>query len=67
MRAAILLSVLTAICAVAAGFGYSAVYVAGQSIVGVKGLAFGLAMAIVPPVAVLVWRRASRPRRPLRQ
>jgi hypothetical protein len=61
MRIAVLLGVLFAIGGIAAGFGYPAVYIAGQPILGVKGLALGLVLAIVPVVSVLVWRRGSRP------
>jgi hypothetical protein len=56
MRAAVLLSVLIGICALAAGFGIPAVYVAGQPVLGLKGLAIGLFGAAIPPAAVLAWR-----------
>ena len=62
MRAAVLLSVLIGICAVAAGFGLPAIYVAGQPVLGFTGFAIGFVGAALPPIAVLVWRniKASR-------
>ena len=60
MRAALLLSGLFLICGVAAYFGIPAVLVDGQAIVGVRALVASLIFAVVPPVAVLAWRKVVR-------
>jgi len=57
MRAAILLSIMITICGLAALFGVPAVHVWGRPVVGVLGLATSLAMAAIPPLVVLAWRR----------
>ena len=63
MRAALLLSVMSIICGVAAFFGKPAIYVNYKPVLGVAGLATSLLFAAVPTLAVLGWRRYSRKRK----
>ena len=60
MRVALLFSALFTICGVAAALGYPAVYIAGEPVVGIKGLAFAAAIAVLCPAGVLIWRGVTR-------
>jgi hypothetical protein len=60
MRAALLLSVMSIICGLAALFGMPAVYFNAKPVVGVAGLATSVVFAAIPPLVVLGWRKYSR-------
>jgi len=60
MRAALLMSVLSVICGIAALFGIPAVYVHHKPLFGVVGLATSLLLGAIPPLVVLGWRKYSR-------
>ena len=60
MRAAYLLSVMFIIGGIAALFGYNGVYVANRPVTGLSGFLSALAMAAVPPLVVLGFRRMRR-------
>ena len=59
MRAAVLMSVFFTICGVAALFGVPAVHVGRKPVLGILGFATALAIAVVPPLAVLAWRKIA--------
>jgi hypothetical protein len=64
MRAALLLSLMSLICGVAALFGIPAIWVGGRPIAGIAGLLTALLFAAVPPLVVLGWREGQRLRAP---
>jgi NADH:ubiquinone oxidoreductase subunit 3 (subunit A) len=59
MRAAYLLSVMFIVDGIAALFGYP-IYVAYRPVTGLSGFLAALAMAAVPPLVVLGFRRLRR-------
>jgi|1185.fasta_scaffold742026_1 hypothetical protein len=60
MRAALLLSVMSVICGLAALFGIPAIYVNAKPLFGIVGLGTSILFAAIPPLVVLGWRKYSR-------